>query len=90
LSTGPEVKSLAITNFHREMLRLASESIERYPASERDISTLTLRINSASMAEIKRRIIEFRKELLEFALNEESSDQVLQINLQFFPLTKKV
>jgi uncharacterized protein (TIGR02147 family) len=90
LSTGPEVKSLAIANFHREMLKLASESIERYPASERDISALTLRVNSESIAEIKRRIIEFRKELLEFGLNEESTDQVLQINLQAFPLTKKV
>jgi uncharacterized protein (TIGR02147 family) len=90
LSTDAEVKSVAIANFHREMLKLASESIERYPASERDISALTLRVNSESIAEIKRRIIEFRKELLEFGLNEESTDQVLQINLQAFPLTKKV
>jgi len=89
LSTDPEVKSLAIANFHREMLKLASESIERYSANERDISALTLRVNSASMAEIKRKIIEFRKELLEFALDEETADQVLQVNLQVFPLTKK-
>jgi uncharacterized protein (TIGR02147 family) len=89
LSTGPEVKSLAIANFHREMLKLASESIERYPADERDISALTLRVNSAGIAEIKRRIIQFRRELLEFALGEEDADQVIQVNLQAFPLTKK-
>jgi uncharacterized protein (TIGR02147 family) len=89
LSTGPEVKSLAVANFHREMLKLATDSIERYPSNERDISALTLRVNSASMAEIKRRIIQFRKELLEFALGEEKPDQVIQVNLQAFPLTKK-
>lgn len=89
LSTGPEVKSLAIANFHREMLKLASESIERYQADERDISALTLRVNSASIAEIKRRIIQFRRELLELALDEEDTDQVIQVNLQAFPLTKK-
>ena len=89
LSTGPEVKSLAIANFHREMLKLASESLERYPADERDISALTLRVNRTSIAEIKKRIIQFRRELLEFALGEEDTDQVIQVNLQAFPLTKK-
>ncbi|MDY6854378.1 MAG: TIGR02147 family protein [Thermodesulfobacteriota bacterium] len=89
LSTGPEVMSIAVANFHREMLKLAAESLERYPANERDITGLTLRVNSGSMAEIKKRIARFRKELLEFAFDEEDTDQVIQISLQAFPLTKK-
>ena len=89
LSTGPEVQSLAIANLHREMLKLASESLERYPANERDITALTLRVNSGGMEELKRRITQFRKELLESALVEEDTDQVIQINIQAFPLTDK-
>ena len=89
LSTDPEVMSIAVANFHREMLKLAAESLERYPANERDITGLTLRVNSGSMAEIKKRIARFRKELLEFAFDEQDSDQVIQISLQAFPLTKK-
>jgi len=89
LTTGPEVQSLAIANFHREMLRLATESIERYPADERDITALTLRVNGAGMEEVKKRIAEFRKELLESALVEEDTDQVIQVNIQAFPLTDK-
>jgi uncharacterized protein (TIGR02147 family) len=89
LTTGPEVQSLAIANFHREMLRLASESIERYEANERDITALTLRVNSRGMAELKRKIAQFRKELLESALVEEETDRVIQVNIQAFPLTGK-
>ena len=89
LTTGPEVQSLSIANLHREMLRLATESIERYPANERDITALTLRVNGAGMEELKRRIAEFRKELLESALVEEDTDQVIQVNIQAFPLTYK-
>jgi uncharacterized protein (TIGR02147 family) len=89
LTTGPEVQSLAIANLHREMLRLATESIERYPADKRDITALTLRVNSGDMEELKRRIAHFRKELLESALVEEDTDQVIQVNIQAFPLTDK-
>ncbi len=89
VSTGPEVRSLVIANFHREMLRLATESLERHPSEERDITALTLSVNHRQMAEIKIKTAAFRKELLELACNDEDADQVLQINIQVFPLTKK-
>lgn len=89
VSTGPEVTSLVIANYHKEMLKLASDSIERYPSEERDITALTLSVKRESMAEIKARIASFRKELLELACEDEDSDQVYQINFQAFPLTSK-
>ena len=89
LSTGPEVESIAIANYHREMLTLAADSLERYTSKERDITALTLRVNHRSMDEIKKRTARFRRELLELALEEEDADQVIQINLQAFPLTEK-
>ena len=86
ISTGPEVSSIIVTNFHKEMLKLATESIERHPSEERDITALTIGINKTSMPEIKKRIAALRKELLELACSEEESDQVIQINFQAFPL----
>ena len=89
ISTGPEVKSLAVADYHRQAIKLGAGAIERFPAQERDVSALTLRVNSSSIQEIKQRIARFRRELLAFALEEESPDQVLQVNFQAFPLTKR-
>ncbi len=89
ISTGPEVKSLVITNFHRDMLRLASESMERFSSKQRDISALTISTSADKMAEIKKRIVAFREEILELACSDQDDDQVVQINIQAFPLTRK-
>ena len=88
ISTGPEVRSLVVTNFHKEMLRLARESIDGVPAAKRDISALTLSINRERFSELKSRIIAFRKELLDFADLDQDPDQVVQVNIQLFPLSK--
>jgi uncharacterized protein (TIGR02147 family) len=88
LSTGPEVKSLLITNFHKEMIRLAEESITRHPAKTRDITALTISMKKNRMAELKQKIADFRKDILKEFATDESSDQVVQINIQAFPLTK--
>ncbi|MBU0993033.1 MAG: TIGR02147 family protein [Proteobacteria bacterium] len=88
VTTGPEVESLVIANFHREMIAMAKEAIERFPRDKRDISSLTLSINEDSITELKRKIAMFRKELLQFACDEKESNQVVQINFQLFPVTE--
>ena len=88
LSTGPEVKSLLIANFHREMMRLAEKSITAYAAKERDVTALTLSISKNRMDELKQKIAAFRKEILSEFTNDNNPDQVIQINIQAFPLTK--
>jgi len=88
ITTGPEVKSLLITNFHYEMMRLARESIERYPAAERDITALTMSINQKNILELKQKLSEFRKKLLKEYGTDNNPDQVIQINFQMFPLSK--
>ena len=88
VTTGPEVKSLVIANYHKEMIKLGMEALERYPSDKRDISGATLSVKKGRIKEIKQRIIAFRKELLKLACEDEDSDQVIQINIQAFPLTE--
>jgi len=88
VSTGPEVRSLLITNYHKDMIQMASESIERFPSHERDVTSVTLSINRHQMNAIKQKLAAFRKELLEMACAEDVADQVIQINIQAFPLTQ--
>jgi len=88
ISTGPEVQSLEVTNYHRAMLRMATESIERHPADQRDITALTLSISQERIGRLKERIAAFRGELLEIAGEDENPNQVIQINFQLFPISK--
>lgn len=88
VSTGAEVKSLAIFNYHKEMIKLALEAFERHPADKRSMSGVTISIKEKKLEEIKNIISAFRKELLKLACEDEGSDKVFQINIQAFPLTK--
>ncbi|PLX81027.1 MAG: hypothetical protein C0616_06075 [Desulfuromonas sp.] len=88
VTTGAEVQSLCVANFHREMIPLGSQAIERFNAEERDISALTLTVSRDRLPALKKKIVAFRKELLEMARAEEGVDQVVQVNIQAFPLAR--
>jgi uncharacterized protein (TIGR02147 family) len=88
VSTGPELRSLVLANYHREMIRMAGESLERYPPEERDITSLTVSVRGGSMDRLKAKIAAFRRELLDLACQEEEPGQVVQINFQAFPVSQ--
>lgn len=88
ITTAREVESLAIANFHRQMMALAAESIDRTSRDERDISSLTIALSQEKFQEAKRRIQEFRRELNVLLSEEGSVDSVYQINFQIFNLSE--
>lgn len=91
ITTSREVQSLAISNFHRQMIQCAAQSIERTPPTQRDISSLTIALSRKKFREAKRRIQEFRREL-NVLLSSDSDDGILdsvyQINFQIFNLSE--
>jgi uncharacterized protein (TIGR02147 family) len=89
ITTPVEVHSREIAHFNREMIRLAIEASFRFPKEHREISGLTLRISKDGFAQIKQRIVEFKKELLETAIGDKNADRVYQFNVQFFPLLRE-
>jgi uncharacterized protein (TIGR02147 family) len=72
------------------MLRLADDALERFRPNERDISSLTLSVSLKTIPTIMERLQQLRNELLEIAEEDEQVDQVVQLNLQLFPLSQKV
>lgn len=88
VTTGHEVRSLAIGNYHRQMLELAAQAITEVPRELRDISALTVCVHPERVEQFKERIHEFREQLLEFGDSEENPEVVYQLNIQLFPLTK--
>lgn len=88
ISTGDEVASLNVVNYHKQVTALAENAFERTPREKRDISALTLGINKDDVAAIKTKIQEFRKQIMEIARASQKADRVYQLNFQFFPVSK--
>jgi uncharacterized protein (TIGR02147 family) len=90
VSTGPELTSLVVHNYHKKILELTHHVMDSLSMRERDVSTLTLGVKKERIPEFKKRLREFRKELLELASTDDEPEEVVQLNLQFFPVTVKV
>jgi uncharacterized protein (TIGR02147 family) len=87
VSTGPETVGLHIANYHAEMMRRAASAMELVPAAQRDISSITFCVSAEGLSRVKKRIQEFRRELIALVEAERERTQVVQLNLQLFPLS---
>ncbi len=87
VSTGPETRGLHIRNYHRMMMDRAAEAMDTIPGSDRDVSALTLCLGEHGLVRLKERLQRFRRELLELSTLEDDPHQVVQLNLQLFPLS---
>ena len=89
VSTGPGPLGHHIVNYHRSMLERAAEALDTVPREEREISSVTLCVSHDVMLDLKERIREFRRELLQVAELDGAPERVVQINFQLFPLSEK-
>lgn len=88
ISTPAEVASLAVANYHRSVLKLASEAIEDFSQGQRDLRSVTLGIPKSAYPALKGKLENFWSDLLALSEAHSEVEEVLQINLQLFPLTK--
>lgn len=89
ITTGAETRGVHIGNYHRAMMERAAASIELVPAPLRDISSLTFCVGDDGLRRIKARLQRFRQELVMLATQEQDGEQVVQLNMQLFPLTTR-
>jgi uncharacterized protein (TIGR02147 family) len=87
VTSGAETAGLHMVNYHRTMMGLASEALERVAYEQRDISAVTLCLGTDGLENVKRAIVRFRRELLKLSELEQSPRQVVQVNFQLFPLS---
>lgn len=86
LTAGGEEKTQAVRHFQRQILALASESLERYPREERDVSTLTLAVDEAAFRDIREMLRESRRQIQKRVEESVGPDRVMQLSMAFFPL----
>ena len=90
ISTGAETRGLHVANYHRAMMERAAASMDLVASDERDISSLTLCVGEGGIRQLKERIQNFRRELLEHSALEEDPVRVVQLNFQLFPLSREL
>jgi uncharacterized protein (TIGR02147 family) len=89
MTTGPEVSSIILMNYHYGLLHLAREALDQLPPPDRDVSALTIGIARERLPWLKKMIQDFRQEVLKFASIEDNPDTAVQLDIQMFPLSVK-
>jgi uncharacterized protein (TIGR02147 family) len=88
LSASPVGKSVAITNQALDTMRLAAESIDRFPKEQRNVSGVAFSVSRQTYEAIQDEVRNFRKKILDLAQSDPGPDGVYQFNVQLFPLTE--
>ena len=81
---------LAIRSMNREMARFGAEAIDKFPVYERYFAGVTMGIPVRLYDKVVECMEKCRKEVLDLIDDKDPIEQVFRLNLQLFPLSKKV
>jgi uncharacterized protein (TIGR02147 family) len=84
----PDQTTEAKKNHQRQVVKMGLDAIDLFPIEERDMSNMTMAINSKKLPEAKKLIKKFRRDLCTF-LSDGEKNQVYQLGIQLYPLSKK-
>jgi len=88
ITTGNEIKSLAVYHFHRKTADLAKDALEKIPGNKRNITGLTVGISEATYINICSEIDALRAKIISMSEQDACSDRTYHLNFHLFPLSK--
>lgn len=88
ISTPAEILDWSVSNFHREMVKLAEKAIDDVLPEHRDISSVTVAVDQETFQLAKQKIQNFRRELNVLLSACKKPTGVVQLNFQIFSLTE--
>ncbi|MBN1575859.1 MAG: TIGR02147 family protein [Chitinispirillaceae bacterium] len=88
VTTGPEVASLAVENYHVEAAELAKRSIRETAPDMRNISGLILGISDTGYRRICEELREFQSRIMAIADDDDEADRVYHFNFHLFPVSE--
>jgi uncharacterized protein (TIGR02147 family) len=88
LNTENEMQSFAVRQYHKKVLTCSQWALDETPPEQREVSHLTVKISRQGFGKIKKRIQEFREELLQLVSDDRAADGVYHVNFQFYPIAK--
>lgn len=85
-----DVKTLAAQDLQVQMGELVIDAIKNMPKEERNMSGVTLGLTERSRVRIEQELTTFRHRVMSIAAEDDKTEQVFRLNLQFFPLSEKI
>jgi uncharacterized protein (TIGR02147 family) len=90
ISTGSEVKSLAVVNYHRQMSLLAGSSYDRCKGDDHNITSVTMSMSKDKFKQLVRETNDYRRKVMALQDPGGKDTKVYQINIQAFPVSRKL
>ncbi|MBQ3779635.1 MAG: TIGR02147 family protein [Fibrobacter sp.] len=87
---SPEALPIAIRAMHKEMGNMAVRAVDRYKASERYFTGMTIGVKEANYSRIVAEIDSCARKIAAIANETENLNQVYGLNFQLFPFTNKI
>jgi uncharacterized protein (TIGR02147 family) len=90
ISSEYEIHSVALKNYHNEMLDCARNALENFSSDRREFQGMTLSATRETCRRLKERIRLFTDELLNIAAGDKNSaETVFQVNVHLFPFERE-
>lgn len=84
-----DLSSAALRRLQLKILELSQEALTKLPRTQRDHTSLVIAMQTSDLAEVKKRIKDFRYELVNYIERKKAKpDAVFQFAFSVFPLTK--
>ncbi len=88
IATPAEVRSEALKQHQREMMRLASSALDSQAPDRRDMRVTTMAISVAQAARVKALLTQLQKDVLAVVQEDEPIEVAYQLNTQWFALSE--
>lgn len=86
--TNNEYTTEARRRLQRDFLKMSLDAVESIPFAERDNGSLTIAIDKKRLPEFKEKLKQIRHELNDYFQADGEFDEVYQLTMSFFPLSK--
>lgn len=88
IHTKQDVKNEALQEYHKNVLKMASDEISEQDVSKREYNATAMGVDMRRMPEMKKRIRDFLNDfMLEFETSDGQADEIYQLGIQLFGLT---
>ncbi len=82
--------NVAVRSMQKQFARLAADALDEFDGSERNLSGITMGLDRVAYERVAKEMAKFRKKIESIVSEVKDYDRVYRINLQMFPLTRKL
>jgi uncharacterized protein (TIGR02147 family) len=90
VATPSEIPSAAIKSYHEQILKKSIQALHLQAVSNRDFSSINLRISETQLDEAKNLICKFRRDFMRLLEKAPARNKLYNLSIQFFSLEQEI